>query len=50
MILLNATKAGTRFNRESGSFVQRGRRAAGKPEPIAWLSLERNAGVETNGQ
>ena len=30
--------------------VQRNRRAAGKPEAIARLPPERNAGVETNGQ
>ena len=35
---------------ESRWFVQRGRRAAGKPEAIAWLSPERSVGVETNGQ
>ncbi len=35
---------------ESRWFVQRGRRVAGNHEPIAWLSPERNVGVETNGQ
>ncbi len=50
LICLAAIKAGTRFNRESGWFVRRGRRAAGKPELIAWLSPERTAGGETNGQ
>ncbi len=50
LICLAAIKAGTRFNQESVWFVQRGRRAAGKPEAIARRSLHRIAGIETNGR